>query len=183
MNKSLIIVIVVAFLLGLSYLFSGSETPPQNTAPVVIEQAPATTTADTSTSEEPIKTAPIPTKTTETKPTTTTAPAPAIKPVPKTAEQPTPAPAHKTVTVTYQNGAFNPDNLAIQAGDTVRWVNKHTSAIRIASNPHPFHTSFSALDSDNLDPDQTYTFTFTTPASVNYHNHFNPGVQGTVIVE
>lgn len=87
------------------------------------------------------------------------------------------------IDVTFKDGAFTPKVVNIKAGDTVRWSNKHVSAIRVVSNPHPFHTSYPALDSDTLDPDDVYSLTFKEKVTVDYHNHFNPGVVGQIVVE
>jgi plastocyanin len=89
----------------------------------------------------------------------------------------------QTVLVTFGAGNFTPKIVNIKVGDTVKWVNKHIGPIRVVSNPHPFHTSFPALDSDTLDPNAEYSFTFKEKVTVNYHNHFNPGVTGQIIVE
>lgn len=106
-----------------------------------------------------------------------------IAPAPAASEIPTTAPDGNKVTVVFQNGAFTPAVVNVKVGDTVTWVNKHISAIRVVSNPHPFHTSYPALDSDTVDPGSSYSFTFKEKVTVNYHNHFNPGVTGQVVVE
>lgn len=93
------------------------------------------------------------------------------------------APVGKKVTVTYQNNAFAPNEVKLKVGDTVVFQNKHSAAIRVASNPHPIHTSFSALDSSGIDPGESYEFTFKAPVTVHYHNHYNPSVGGTIVVE
>lgn len=85
--------------------------------------------------------------------------------------------------VVYQNNAFTPSPLTISVGDTVVFVNKHTAPIRIPSNPHPFHTSMPEFDSDTLAPGESYEFTFKKSGVLNYHNHFNPAVQGQIIIK
>ena len=106
-------------------------------------------------------------------------------PTPATEQQGSPAAAQPgaiVYTVVYENNKFTPATLTIKAGDTVVFLNKHTGPISIASNPHPLHTSFPALRSD-IAPGFSYRFTFTEPATVGYHNHFNPSVTGQIIVK
>ncbi len=85
--------------------------------------------------------------------------------------------------IVYENNAFSPAELKIKVGDRVIFTNKHVAPIRIASNPHPVHTSFREFDSDTLASGETYEFTFKTSMTLNYHNHFNPGVGGKIVVE
>lgn len=89
----------------------------------------------------------------------------------------------RTTNITYQNGAFTPTSVTIAAGDTVKFVNAHRAAILIAPNPHPIHSSFPKLYSDRIEPGDSFTFTFTEKAEVHFHNHYNPSVEGTIIVE
>lgn len=134
----------------------------------------------------PAPTSPTPTPTAPQPPARSQSPAPApTPPLQPPVNSPTspPAAGPKTVTVTYQNNAFSPGTAHIKVGDTIRFENKHSSAIRVSSNPHPFHTSFPAFESDRLEPNQTYSMTFAAPGTIGYHNHFNPGVQGQIIVE
>ncbi len=85
--------------------------------------------------------------------------------------------------VVYENGAFAPALLKIRVGDTVNFTNKHSATIRIPSGPHPTHTSMPEFDSDTLASGESYSFTFTKPGTLNYHNHFNPSVKGQVVTE
>jgi plastocyanin len=111
----------------------------------------------------------------------------AVMPVPSSTVEETQvvntAPASSATVVTFKDGAFTPKVVKIRVGDTVTWSNKHSANIRVVSNPHPFHTSFPALDSDTLDPGADYSFTFKEKVTVDYHNHFNPGVIGQIVVE
>ncbi len=109
---------------------------------------------------------------------------PRQKPPPPVGSNPVaaPAPSAKEM-VTYENNAFNPSTLTVKAGTTVTFVNNGASPIRIPSGPHPVHTSFSEFDSDTLAPGESYDFTFVNPMTLQYHNHFNPGATGQVIVE
>lgn len=85
--------------------------------------------------------------------------------------------------VVYATNAFSPAELRVKVGERVVFRNNHVSAIRLSSNPHPIHTSFRDFDSDTLQPGEAYEFTFTKLMTLEYHNHFNPGVGGKIIVE
>ncbi len=94
-----------------------------------------------------------------------------------------PAAIAPAATVTYVNNAFSPASLSVAVGSTVQFVNGGTSNIRIPSGPHPVHTSFPEFDSDTLAPGESYSFTFTNPMTLKYHNHYNPDAKGQVVVE
>lgn len=85
--------------------------------------------------------------------------------------------------VVYANNAFAPAELKVKAGERVVFRNDHVAAVRLSSNPHPIHSSFREFDSDTLQPGETYEFVFTKSMTLEYHNHFNPGVGGKIIVE
>lgn len=92
-------------------------------------------------------------------------------------------PAPKSVGVIYKNGVFTPSAVRIKVGDSVRFVNQGTSPIRVSSNPHPIHTSYPALESGSLAAGATYVFTAIEKVTIGYHNHFDAGTTGKIIVE
>lgn len=80
--------------------------------------------------------------------------------------------------------AFTPDSVTIKAGDTVKFVNKSSSLMWVASNPHPFHTDYPGLDeNEGVTNGGVYQFTFTKTGSWGYHNHKNPRMKGVVVVQ
>ena len=81
-------------------------------------------------------------------------------------------------------GTFSPATLTVKKGTTVTWTNSGAAKVWIASDPHPVHTGYPGFDSGtDLRAGETYSFTFEKAGSWSYHNHFNPTVKGTVIVE
>ncbi len=89
-------------------------------------------------------------------------------------------------TVTYKDNAVSPAELKVKAGTKVSFKNDSTAAIRLSRNPHPAHTGsteFGGFDTDVLAAGGMYEFTFSAPGTLTYHNHFNPGVMGKVVVE
>ncbi len=85
--------------------------------------------------------------------------------------------------VSYENNVFNPASVKIKIGDSVKFVNDDTAAIRVSSAPHPIHASYPKLESGTLEPGDSYTFTATEKVTIKYHNHFNPGAKGEIVVE
>ena len=92
-------------------------------------------------------------------------------------------PEKNIVVITYENSVFAPAVAKVKIGDTVKFDNKHTFAIRISSNPHPIHTSYSKLESNRLEPGQIYEFIASEKVTISYHNHFNPNAEGKIVVE
>lgn len=123
------------------------------------------------------------------------APAPIVVPAPIVTPQAAPTPVAPapvsasapqtpaTHAVTYENNLFTPAVVNAKIGDIVAFKNNHTFQIRVSSNPHPIHTSAPELESDTLPVGDTYRFTTTKQTTIHYHNHFNPGAEGTIVVE
>jgi len=81
-------------------------------------------------------------------------------------------------------GAFSPATLTVKKGTKVTWTNSGSAKVWIASDPHPVHNAYPGFDSGtDLSAGESYSFTFDKAGSWSYHNHFNPSVKGTVIVE
>ena len=104
------------------------------------------------------------------------------------------APVHaqraKTVVVTMAHGnVFQPATLTIAVGDTVTWTNTdtipHTTMAGAGQMDMPAMAMPSPLwDSGNLNPGQSFSFTFHQAGSYPYHCHYHlPGMVGTVIVQ
>ena len=87
---------------------------------------------------------------------------------------------------------FNPETLQVEQGSAVTFVNKDTTQHWPASAKHPLHSAYpdrggcigSKFDScEPLDPNQNFTFTFNHKGTWEYHDHWKPGLTGTVVVE
>lgn len=94
--------------------------------------------------------------------------------------------------VSYTDSGFSPSVLTIKKGDTVVFKNSASVEVRVASNPHPIHNGYpttggcvsSTFDScSSIAPGQSWSFKFDIVGSWGYHNHFNPGEGGTIIVQ
>jgi plastocyanin len=83
-----------------------------------------------------------------------------------------------TTSVTVQDFSFNPACIVVQAGATVTWTNTGMPTHTVTSDTGTF-------DSGALGNGGTFTFTFASPGTVNYHciPHQGLGMVGTVIVQ
>ena len=102
--------------------------------------------------------------------------------------------------VTYTDNGFEPKTVAINAGETVRFVNQAETGMWVASNDHPTHTKYDGsvasqhcIGSDPLagafdtcrvlSAGEFWEFTFDKTGSWGYHNHRRSSDTGTIAVE
>lgn len=103
-------------------------------------------------------------------PTPTPNPNPTPPPVP-------PSAGVQTYNVGIMNFAFSPDSLTIKAGDTVIWTNNDNVAHTVTSD------SGSELGSPHITPGNSYSHTFSTAGTYNYHCSIHTTMKGIVIVQ
>jgi plastocyanin len=72
--------------------------------------------------------------------------------------------------------AFNPPTIEVAAGTTVTWTNNDSA-------PHTVTQDGGGFQSGRLDQGQTFSFTFDTPGTYEYHCEFHPNMHGTVVVQ
>jgi plastocyanin/phosphatidylethanolamine-binding protein (PEBP) family uncharacterized protein len=94
-------------------------------------------------------------------------------PTPTPTPTPTRTPAPNTVVI--QNFAFVPATITISVGQTVTWVNGDSA-------PHTSTSDTGLWDSGTLAQGASFSRTFTTAGTFDYHCTFHPGMVGTVIV-
>ena len=72
---------------------------------------------------------------------------------------------------------FSPSTITVVIGvnNTVQWVNNDTAPHTVTATDHSF-------DSGNLNPGDTWTYTFTKPGTYSYVCTYHPWMMGTVIV-
>ncbi len=90
------------------------------------------------------------------------------------------APAQQAVAVEAGDNFFEPRNLTVRAGTTVRWANT-------GQRPHTVTADTGAFNSGNLDPGANFSFTFnsagTYPYFCEYHGtRGGQGMAGTITV-
>jgi plastocyanin len=78
--------------------------------------------------------------------------------------------------VAIDNFTFGPQELHVQAGTTVTWVNRDDI-------PHTVTSTTLAFRSKALDTNDKFSFTFSTPGSYKYFCSLHPHMTGTIVVE
>ncbi len=90
---------------------------------------------------------------------------------------------HRTFYVEVRDDGFYPAEVTIHEGDTVVFTNKASRDVWPASDPHPTHTDLSGFDPKHgLSQGQSWSYTFTSPGSWQYHDHLSPVSHGVVYV-
>lgn len=89
-----------------------------------------------------------------------------------------------TAMVEITKDGFMPNTLSVKPGTAVTWINQDDKPHHIASNPHPTHTNLSGLDSgQEIGTGDSYSFTFSQPSTFSYHDHLDPAINGTIVVQ
>lgn len=98
------------------------------------------------------------------------------------------------VQVEYTDQGFAPKEISIKQGDTVKFINKSSGQMWVASATHPTHTVYSGTSREKHCPDvkveafdqcsagKEFSFTFSKAGTWNYHNHLNASQFGKVAV-
>lgn len=99
--------------------------------------------------------------------------------------------------VYYTDSGFQPQEITVQQGDSVTWINNASTNMWVGSDRHPTHTNYagSSLSEHCQNGDQNeaafdqcssgdrFSFTFEKTGEWGYHNHLNAGNRGTITVE
>ena len=98
---------------------------------------------------------------------------------------PSPNPTDATITITA--AGVTPQNVSINSGGRITWINNDTVQHQPSSDPHPAHTDCPGLNMNVLNPLQSATSAaLTTRRSCGFHDHLNDTVaslRGTVTVQ
>ena len=79
---------------------------------------------------------------------------------------------------------FDPSTLTVSSGTTVTFENESSDDSWPASDVHPTHQLYPGFDAKKpLLSGDSYSFTFTKAGSWGYHNHLEPDVKGTIVVQ
>ena len=84
--------------------------------------------------------------------------------------------ASEGTSVEIKDYAFTPPTLTVPAGTTVTWTNDDAV-------PHTATGQDGSFDSGNLNPGESFSFTFHTPGSYPYVCQYHAGMQGTIVVQ
>ncbi len=95
-------------------------------------------------------------------------------------------------TIEITSSGFSPSTLTVSKGTTVTFITMDGGEYWPASAVHPSHTVYpteggcigSTFDAcKGLAEGETFEFTFDETGEWSYHDHLNPGIRGTIIVE
>src|SRR5436190_24184837 len=78
-------------------------------------------------------------------------------------------------TVSVKNMAFSPASLSVTSGTTVTWVNNDEIAHTVTADDGTF-------DSGSIAPGNSFTHTFSSVGTVNYHCSIHPMMKGAVTI-
>ncbi len=92
------------------------------------------------------------------------------------------APAVTSMVKVTANG-FEPQTITVKVGDKVTWTNASGGQVSINSNDHPTHLLYPPLNLGVVNDSQSVSLVFDKAGSYGYHNHFNPGETGVVVVQ
>lgn len=95
-------------------------------------------------------------------------------------------PSESTTTVQSQaysidimNFAFQPSELTISVGDTVKWTNQDSASHTVVLDAG---NTLSGFGSTNMAQGQSYSYTFTTAGNFTYHCGIHASMKGNIIV-
>jgi plastocyanin len=88
----------------------------------------------------------------------------------------TTGPDFKPAAVDIKNLAFSPATLTVSIGTTVTWTNDDSMTHTVTSNSGVF-------DSGDLPQGKTFSFTFNTAGTFDYHCAIHPSMVGHIIVQ
>ncbi len=122
------------------------------------------------------------TTTEDTKVTTEIAPSVTTKTSPTSSKLPLKAP-DGSYYVYYTSSGFSPNVVTIKQGQTITFINKTTTSLRLMSNDHPTHQKYSEFNmSKTVGVGGKFSFTFLRAGVWGYHNETALYHAGTVIV-
>jgi plastocyanin len=78
--------------------------------------------------------------------------------------------------VTIQSSSFSPKTLTVSVNSTVKWTNSDGIAHTVTSDN-------AVWDSGNISAGGSFSFTFTSAGTFNYHCTIHPAMTGTIIVQ
>ena len=168
-KKIIIAVVVVIAVLGIGAYFIVKSMQSKNIVPTTTKVLPTQTNTTAKQTTTPTSSPTLPSVDQPAAKTPTPTPTPTSTPTP------TPPPVvNKTVTITAQNFAFNPNSITINKGDTVVWVNRDSAPHQIAGD---------YASSNPLSQGQSFSIKYDSTGTYNYHCAIHPSMTGVIIVK
>lgn len=105
-------------------------------------------------------------------------------PSPQELLSPSPTDQTQEVTVEINTSGFSPAKITIKASGKVTWVNNDTQNHQVNSAIHPTHLLYPPLNTIGLlKPAEKKSLIFPDKGTYRYHDHLNPSLTGSVVVE
>jgi len=89
----------------------------------------------------------------------------------------------KIMTINASDTGFQPDKVTIKAGTRVIWISSSSKTVSVASDDHPTHQKYPPLNLGAFEKGSSVQLVFDKPGTYTYHNHLNPSMKGTIVVE
>lgn len=85
--------------------------------------------------------------------------------------------------IRYTDKGFTPENVTINSGDMIEFINDSNKPMWVASAIHPSHEKLPTFDQFKpYKKGSIYRYVFDKKGAWEYHDHLNPSMGGTVIV-
>jgi plastocyanin len=91
--------------------------------------------------------------------------------------------AVSAATITYDGSSFSPNEVTVEKGGTVTFVNESDSAVEPSSDNHPTHTVNPEINFGSIAPGERKTMTVNEAGEYGYHNHFSASETGIINVQ
>lgn len=112
-------------------------------------------------------------------------PTPNPEPRPDPKQEVAVEPTGSEVTIEMKNSMYSPNNVEVQVGTTVTWVNNELFATTLHSIMTNDGITFNSRDifTNDLKKGEKFSYTFNTPGTYEYHCEQHPFMKGTIIVK
>jgi plastocyanin len=91
--------------------------------------------------------------------------------------------AVSAATITYDGSSFSPNEVTVEKGGTVTFVNDSDSDVEPSSDNHPTHTVNPEINFGSIAPGERKTMTVNEAGEYGYHNHFSASETGVINVQ
>lgn len=91
--------------------------------------------------------------------------------------------AKEEAVVTVTKNGFNPQSVTVKPSTKVVWKNESGAMANVSSAVHPTHQVYPPLNLGNFANGVQVSLVFDKPGTYKYHNHLQPSLTGTVVVE
>lgn len=89
----------------------------------------------------------------------------------------------KETIIKLTDSGFVPQSVTIKKNESIRFINTGNKTGTVNSDNHPTHTLFPELNLGEMKKGQYLVHTFTKTGTYTYHDHYNPGRIGKIVVE